>query len=307
MGRKNKGKKKDQKSGQVRRVERTQITDIELEAKSQIIQEGDGLLKPQTQLVDSSGELLQAPIKTYDNSKEDKMLCVYVPMTWPFTYTNFFENFLRIIHPKHMVILREFGISDYYTHVERKFPICRNRNEAVLKAQKTGADYMLFLDGDMSHPPQIAYMLMRHQYPIVGGMYFHQSPPHLPVIYRHQYDRHYQHYWDFPRNRLFKVDMTGLGCLLVDMRVFDEMTLPYFKYDSTREDGLVDVSEDVEFCEQANKAGHSIMIDPSVQCTHYAMGDVSMMMFDIYMERYRTYDQLIEKFGETQPGEKFDG
>lgn len=304
MGRK-KGSKKNKKSGQVRKVEKTQITDIELEAKSQIVS-GEPLTKLDTQLVDASGRPLSQPIKTYDNSKEDKMLCVYVPMTWPFTYTKFFENFLRIIHPKHMVILREFGVSDYFIHIEKKFPICRNRNEAVLKAKKAGADYLLLLDGDMSHPPQIAYMLMRHQYPICGGVYFHQSPPHLPVIYRHQYDREYQHMWDFPRDRVFACDMTGLGCLLVDMRVFDEMELPYFAYDSSREDGLIDVSEDVLFCEKSRKAGHSIMIDPSVQCTHYALGDVSMVMFDIYMERYRTYEKLLDKFGETKPGEKFE-
>jgi len=304
MGRKN--KKNNQKSGQERRVEKTQITDIELEAKSRIIS-SDSLKKLDTRLVDSSGRPLQPSVKTYDNSKTDKVLCIYVPMTWPFTYTKFFENFLRIIHPKHMVILREFGVSDYYINIEKKFPICRNRNEAVLKAKKNGADYLLCLDGDMMHPPQIAYMLMRHQYPICGGVYFHQSPPHMPVIYRYQYNREhqYQHMWDFPRDRVFSADMTGLGCLLIDLRVFDEMKLPYFKYDSTRPDGLVDVSEDVEFCEQARAAGHTIMIDPSVQCTHFALGDVSMMMFDIYMERYRTYEKLLEKFGETNPGESF--
>ena len=305
MGR-NKKSKSTKKSGQEHRVEKTKVTELELEARRQIITSNGELKNSDAQLVDESGQPLKIDVKTYDNSKEDKKLCIYVPITWPFTYTKFFENFLRIIHPKHMVMLRDFGVTDYYIHIEKKFPICRNRNEAALKAKKENADYILFLDGDMTHPPEIAYMLMRHQYPICGGMYFHQSPPHMPVIYKHQHDREYQHMWDFPRDRVFPVSMTGLGCLLVDVRVFDEIELPYFKYDSTREDGLVDVSEDVEFCEKVTAAGHTIMIDPSVQCTHYAMGDVSMMMFDIYMERYRTYDKLLEKFGETKPGENFE-
>jgi len=297
MGRKNKN---NQKSGQERRIEKPVITG------TNIITGDSALKKLDTQLVDASGRPVELNVKTYDNSKEDKILCVYVPMTWPFTYTKFFENFLKIIHPKHMVMLRDFGVSDYYINIEKKFPICRNRNEAVLKAKKNGADYILCLDGDMQHPPEIAYMLMRHQYPICGGMYFHQTPPHFPVIYKHQVKRKYQHMVDFPRDRVFTTDMTGLGCLLIDLRVFDELELPYFKYDSTREDGLVNVSEDVEFCEKSRAAGHTIMIDPSVQCTHFAMGDVSMMMFDVYMERYKTYEHLLDKFGEAEPGDRFE-
>jgi len=292
--------KKDlkKKSGQVRRADQKSITEIELQPRSHILNTEPQSSTIDPQLVDAAGNIIQKDIKLLDNTKENKRLCVYVPMTWPFTYTKFFENFLKIIHPKHMLMLREFGITDYYTHIEKKFPICRNRNDAVLKARKNGADYMLFLDGDMNHPQEIAYMLMRHQYPICGGVYHHQSPPHLPVLYFENLDnpKLYTHNWNYPRDRLFSVDMTGLGCLLVDLRVFDDMELPYFGYESTREDGLIDVSEDVLFCRQAKKVGHTIMIDPTVKCTHYALGEVSGMMFDVYMEKYRTYEEVIKKF-----------
>jgi hypothetical protein len=233
-------------------------------------------------------------IKKFSFHKQDKILCIYVPATWPFVHAKFFENFIKITNLANIGPLRRFGITDYFIHLEKSFPICKNRNEAVLYARKHKADLIMFLDIDMSHPPDLIYRLAQHQLPIVAGMYFHKTPPHMPVLLNKKEGHEYEHYYNYPRDHLFDVDLTGLGCMLVDMRVFDDITLPYFGYASSRDDGIVDISEDVLFCEKVKEKGFSIMIDPSVQCSHYAVVDVSAALFDVYMKKYKTYQELLK-------------
>jgi hypothetical protein len=251
-------------------------------------------------LIDIYGKPLRKSVKTLA-PKENATLCIYAPMTWPFIFKKFMKNFLNVIHPKRMVMLRELGITDYFWNLQEEFPICKNRNYAFLKAMKYKADYILCLDADMSHPPDIAYRLAKHNLPIVSGVYHHQAPPHLPVIYKHKEGDVYQHYWNYPRDEVFDVDLVGMGCLWVDTRAVSEITLPYFKYGSGREDGITDITEDVLFCRKLIGAGYTIMVDPTIKCTHYNMGEVSEPMYDIYIQKYHDYRSLIEKFGDPKP------
>lgn len=262
-----------------------------------------GPLKPKlglspTGIVGPDGKVIERSIKRLPKLDKEKTLDIYAPCSWPFVYRKFFVNFLRIIHPKMIAPLRKFGITDYFWDINSKFPVCKNRNLAVQKAQKHNADYIMFLDADMQHPPDIIYRLVQHELPIVSGMYFHQAPPHLPVAYKHKEAHNYVHCWDYPKDTLFNADLIGMGCVLVDMRVFDDIDMPYFKYDSSREDGIVDVTEDVEFCRKATQAGYSIMVDPSIQCTHISIEDVAQTHFEAYMEQYHSYTALMEKFGD---------
>jgi hypothetical protein len=234
-----------------------------------------------------------------DDPDKKKLICIYVPLTMPFLYRKFFVNFLRIIHPSHFIKWREFGIYSYYTQIQTTFPLCKNRNEAVLKAKEHGADYMMFIDADMQHPPDIVYQLLKNQLPVVAGMYFHQSPPHLPIIYKHKEGINYTHYYDYPKDDLFSVDLTGMGCMLVDMKIFDHIELPYFGYRTSRDDGIIEGTEEVIFCEKIREAGFDVVIDPKIQCTHFAIEDVTQISFDSYMEEYKTGKALLEKFGDS--------
>lgn len=256
------------------------------------------LTLPPSGIVGLDGKIIERPTKRLPKVDKNKILCIYAPCSWPFVYRKFFTNFLNIVHPKMVVPLREFGITDYFWNIEPSFPVCKNRNLAVKKAQKYNADFLMCLDADMQHPPDIIYRLAKHELPIVSGMYFHQSPPHLPVVYKHKEAHNYVHCWDYPKDRLFDVDLVGMGCVLIDMRVFDEIEMPYFAYDSSREDGIVDVTEDVEFCKKVRAANFNIFVDPTIQCKHISIEDVSHVNFNVYMEQYHTYSALLEKFGD---------
>jgi len=232
------------------------------------------------------------------------MLCVYAPCTWPFLYRKFVVSLLGILSFENILALRQYNIERYMVDLRTSFPICRNRNEAVLRALKQGADYILFLDADMIHPPDIAQKLLSYRLPVVAGIYFHQSPPNLPVIYRlSEEDRPgyrkgtiYKHFVDYPRDKLFTVDLTGMGCMLVDTRIFSEMDLPYFGYGSSNNTGIVDITEDVMFCEKVRKAGFDIVIDPSVIYN----GDIGEDIFNAFMTKYKDYSEILKRFGDEE-------
>jgi glycosyltransferase involved in cell wall biosynthesis len=254
-------------------------------------------------LVGIDGKPITPAIKHLPKNPDDKkLLCIYVPASWPFVFRKFFTSFLKIIHPINIIKLREFGIVNYFTLVEPKFPLCKNRNEAVMKAKKFNADYIMFLDADMQHPPDIVYKLMKHQLPVVSGIYYHQSPPHFPVIYKHKEGIQYTHYCDYPKDVIFPVDLVGMGCLLLDTRVLENIKLPYFGYRTNAKTGIVEGTEEVIFCEKIKEQGYDIMIDPTIQCSHLALEDVTHTSFDMYMEEYKTGLELISKFGDGTDG-----
>ena len=212
-------------------------------------------------------------------------------------------SFLNLIHPINVVPIRNFGISNYFHMIYPKFSICKNRNEAVLKAKENGATWMLFLDSDMTFPQDIIMRLLSHQEPIVAGMYWHQSPPHMPVIYKRDEEKgryHYTHFIEYPRSGLFEVDLTGMGCMLVKMEVFDNIELPYFDYRSTRDDGIKDVTEDVVFHEKVLEAGYKVLIDPTIKCGHIRQEEVDEAHFDSYMTQYKTAQALLEEYGDGE-------
>jgi len=255
---------------------------------------------PKHNIIGLDGKPLKKEFRRFDaDPDKKKLLCIYVPVSMPFVYRKFFANFLRIIHPSHFINWKKYGVVSYYTQIQTTFPLCKNRNEAVLKALEHEADYIMFVDADMQHPAEIITQLLAHQLPVVSGMYFHQAPPHLPVVYKHKEGIHYTHYYDYPKDELFTVDLVGMGCMLVDTKIFKHIELPYFGYRSSRKDGIVEGTEEVIFCEKIREAGFDIVVDPKIQCTHFAIEDVSEVSFDSYMNEYKTGQALLEKFGET--------
>jgi len=235
------------------------------------------------------------------NDHKGQLLCIYAPVSWPFMHKGFVKNFLRVIHPANIVQLKKWGITDYFPLLHDSFPVDRNRNEAAFVAQMYNASWIMFLDSDMTFPPDIIPQLMSHQQPIVAGMYFHKSRPHMPVIYNKKGDKPhvYDHVVSYPKYDLFEVDMTGMGCMLVNTEVFSKMEMPYFGYQSTREDGLMNVTEDVLFCQKAKQAGYKIMIDPMVKCNHIRTEEVTENHFDVYMQTYKSAQKLLDEFGDT--------
>jgi len=156
-------------------------------------------------------------------------------------------------------------------------PVDKARNELVELAQKHKAKYLFFLDDD-TLPPQ--YSLLRllallqrnpktgKEERVASGVYYTKSVPPIPVLLKKNWPGGYTN-WEF--GDIFEVDYIGLGCALIDMRIFSEIDKPYFSYhkgsaDPNEYQGTI--GEDVYFCEKVRNAGYKIWVDAGIQCEH---------------------------------------
>lgn len=132
----------------------------------------------------------------------------------------------------------DFTVSQYFSHT---FPIDANRNECISMALKNEIDLSIFLDTDHILPHDILYKLIKHDLPLVGGVYFLKGEPHPPVVYRENnelstdFDVFNTIYYIgdqtiYDCKDLFEADMTGAGCFAVSLDVLKKLKKPYFKY-----------------------------------------------------------------------------
>ena len=145
------------------------------------------------------------------------------------------------------------------------------RNMAVDGARKLGAEWILFLDSDVTFPSATLTHLLSRGKDIVGATYPKRVPPHN-LLYRL-----------LPQDDRIEVadgvvEVMGLpgGCLLVNMKVFDKLTKPYFQTPGfsigqeipkalqeyvTPADVPEIMGEDYFFCAMARAAGFKIWLD----------------------------------------------
>lgn len=184
----------------------------------------------------------------------------------------------------------------------------RNRDRIVLEflEHKDKPEWLLMLDSDMDHPPDIPVRLTRWNKPVVGGLYFHRGESHDPFVFREaprkkdQYGRSILKWaplrdevWDFlEKNQvplkdgsitidqplsepLIECDAVATGALLIHRSVLEFMPKPIFEYRKHS------ISEDLMFCYEAKRLGIPIYADLSCISGHYnwvAMGQTQFRM-----------------------------
>lgn len=135
-------------------------------------------------------------------------------------------------------------------------PITMTRNQAVDRAMKVGADYLVMIDNDMRpdcEPDGLRFwdtsweFLMQHQGPcMIGAPYC--GPPPISNVYVFRWSC-WQNRRDVPdkdaRLEQFSreeaarlcgigpVDALPTGLVIIDMKAFDSLTPPYFDYEWT--------------------------------------------------------------------------
>lgn len=169
--------------------------------------------------------------------------------------------------------------------------IAAMRNSIVYSARDKGCSHLLFVDTDMLYPPDTVKRLLDHDLDIVGALTFKRYPPFNPIIMRG--DKHKLQYVYPYDDGLMKVTATGTGCLLINMKVFDKIRKPYFKFQHTKKNGPV--GEDVGFCYKAADAGFDIYVDTTVKTIHICMMGVDETLCKLnhsMMEHGRQIDFL---------------
>lgn len=115
-----------------------------------------------------------------------------------------------------------------------------NRFGLVQMAKSFGATHILFIDSDMTFPPDTLIRLLKPELRVIGCNAARRTDPPTAII---------------PvGDGIQQVDHLGLGVMLIDMEVFKHLEVPYFKavWDESEERFI---GEDIYFCRQVRAAG----------------------------------------------------
>jgi hypothetical protein len=187
----------------------------------------------------------------------------------------FFDSFLNLHKPKQWMWV---NVNRSPTHHARNFIVNQILHVGLEKLEGKGAEdpearqkmnevtHFFFMDDDMTFPEDALLRLLEHDVPIVSGYYTKRFWPFWPVPMRRVGPEGYTSLTKYCRG-LQEVDVVGGGCLLIKREVFEAIAYPWFEYVDP-ENRSKQMTEDVPFCEKAQKAGFPILLDFDVQCGH---------------------------------------
>lgn len=151
-----------------------------------------------------------------------------------------------------------------------------NRERCVEHALQAGADYLLFIDSDMTFKEDSLARLLTLNVDIASVTYNMRGYPKCSVIKLDKiYDKEYAvdasvTERPIPLEKIknpFRCAAAGTGFMLIKMAVFRKITRPWFFF-TPELDGLKATGEDVFFCGKARDVGFDIWIDPSIRVGH---------------------------------------
>lgn len=167
--------------------------------------------------------------------------------------------------------------------------LTESRHRLVAEAMVWGADYMLCLDADHVFPHDTFCRLWTHGLPIVGANYARRSIPTAPTAAFYDDEGGvkllYTSEDDAKRGLVEPAAHLGLGCVLINMRVFDVLhehcaktgdgnILPLFKFEPT-ESKTGTLGEDVFFFRKMKEAGITPFVDHRLS---WEVGHISEMI-----------------------------
>lgn len=149
------------------------------------------------------------------------------------------------------------------------------RNRLATVAMEGGFDRVLWLDSDMSLPPDLLRRLSAHLdegMEAVSGLYFGRKRPIRPIVYKKLYlstengqrKANAENYDDYPADAVFPVAGFGFGAVLTTTdllrRVYDACGLPFFPANG--------FGEDLSFCMRCAELGVQLWCDSGVKLGH---------------------------------------
>jgi hypothetical protein len=169
------------------------------------------------------------------------------------------------LHSAHALCLAEMiklnTMNDIDTHVfmDASTILLTQRERLATEAVNLGAEYLLWLDSDITFPATTAMRLMAHDEPIVACNYIRRQLPAKGVAYEVIGD------WNNPLpfdiyNHLVEVQGVGMGCMLMRTEIFSQIPKPWFEF-GWSPDSNDHLGEDMILCQKMAATGYSVKID----------------------------------------------
>ena len=195
-------------------------------------------------------------------------VAICVPCSFDQVPRSFWLSFTNLVAHNNK-ISQAMGIKNFTLHCNPALHLSQCRNWLAEEAVDSGAEWTLWLDVDMSHPPDLLQALLTtaHQASsmIVSARYYRRAHPFLPVDAYREGPALYP--LDDPEPGCYEVDVIGFGAALVNTKVFKDIGIPCFYYDYDLL-GRDIYSEDVAFCRRAQLADFKIIVDTRIECGH---------------------------------------
>jgi hypothetical protein len=194
---------------------------------------------------------------------------------WPLTN--------EMIHTKFVLSWVLMDKPQEYSFFLPQFPgyIDKIRNNIVEQALNSECTHLLMMDTDQVYPFETISKLMSHNKDIVAAKVHRRYPLFDPIMYRGTISN----FTSVPdeewiNSDLVEIDATGTGCVLFDLKVFENVDYPWFQ-EVTGEDGRP-IGEDIYFYSRAKEAGYQIFIDPSIKIGHLSTLEITEEMYFLF-------------------------
>lgn len=138
-----------------------------------------------------------------------------------------------------------------------------NREQLMRQAYDMGASHLLFVDTDVTFPPDAINRLISHGKDVVGGNYPMRNKNIATVKVADDDGNLIEA--EVPDDRLFQCYAVPTGFMLIDLDKARALERPWFSFTQQGDDLE---GEDVYFCRKANEAGLEVWCDPTIPMQH---------------------------------------
>lgn len=172
---------------------------------------------------------------------------------------------------------RRYTEYDFYLAIKSKSEQFRARNNIVEAALQVGSKYLLMIDDDHVIDIEdslavstnyeflrtlITHMENRPKAGVIGAMYYHRGGECRPVIMKKGHDDKYFYLRDDEiEYRLQEVDVQGGGCMLLNMKIFEDIPYPWFEPE-------IAIGTDLQISTKAKEHGYGVYCDTSIEIGH---------------------------------------
>lgn len=223
--------------------------------------------------------------KTYCRRKRERMVSKYgtklaiaVPLTDDKVYNQFLFSFVKVI-TEYSISLVNAGKQINFDIIFPDFPcqVDSARNNLVQQAFHLGSTHILMIDSDQIYKTDnMIEKMLAHDCPVLGSKVHRRYMPYDPLLLRGEIGKLYQvpdkeiRDDDGKFNESLSVEYTGTGCIIYDMKIFNDM-IPGKMFEFTTGDQGQTVGEDIGMCDKLKKLDIPIIVDCSIDIGHISL------------------------------------